>query len=169
MKLREYQKTALEHIKSSLEKGYKAPLLVLPTGAGKTVIFSELAKEFVNSGKKVLILVHRRELLQQACNKLDLINVKYGIISAGFKCQRNLSAGIPGDVGDIYGIPNCVIQVCDWQDKSKACLVKPREVETQRENAGMDFVASMVRFRGGNWRVVLTPEQFNTLLQAALQ
>jgi len=88
MKLREYQKTALEHIKSSLEKGYKAPLLVLPTGAGKTVIFSELAKEFVNSGKKVLILVHRRELLQQACNKLDLINVKYGIISAGFKRAR---------------------------------------------------------------------------------
>ena len=24
----------------------------------------------------------------------------------GFECQRNLSAGIPGDVGDIYGIPN---------------------------------------------------------------
>jgi len=49
----------------------------------------------------------------------------------GFSCQRNLSAGIPGDVGDIYGIPNTVIQVCDWKDKSKACLVKPREVETQ--------------------------------------
>ena len=87
----------------------------------------------------------------------------------GFSCQRNLSAGIPGDVGDIYGIPNCVVQVCDWKDKSKACLVKPREVETQRENAGVDFVATMVRFRGGNWRVVLTPEQFNTLLQSALQ
>ena len=39
----------------------------------------------------------------------------------------------------------------------------------QRENAGVDFVASMVRFRGGQWRMVLTPEQFNTLLQAALQ
>ena len=87
----------------------------------------------------------------------------------GFTCQRNLSAGIPGDVGDIYGIPNCVVQVADYKDKNRACLVKPREVETQRENAGMDFVATMVRFRGGNWRVVLTPEQFNTLLQSALQ
>ena len=87
----------------------------------------------------------------------------------GFKCQRNLSAGIPGDVGDIYGIPNCVVQVADYKDKNRACLVKPREVETQRKNAGVDFVATMVRFRGGNWRVVLTPEQFNTLLQAALQ
>ena len=87
----------------------------------------------------------------------------------GFECKRNLAAGIPDDVGDIYGIPNCVIQVADYKDKSRACLVKPREVETQRKNAGVDFVASMVRFRGGQWRMVLTPEQFNTLLQAALQ
>ena len=87
----------------------------------------------------------------------------------GFQCKRNLAAGIPDDVGDIYGIPNCVVQVCDYKDKSRACLVKPREVETQRKNAGVDFVASMVRFRGGEWRVVLTPEQFNTLLQSALQ
>ena len=31
----------------------------------------------------------------------------------GFECKRNLAAGIPDDVGDIYGIPNCVVQVCD--------------------------------------------------------
>ena len=37
----------------------------------------------------------------------------------GFKCQRNLSAGIPGDVGDIYGIPNCVVQVADYKDKNR--------------------------------------------------
>ena len=86
-----------------------------------------------------------------------------------FECQRNLSAGIPGDVGDIHGVPNCVIQVADWKNKSQACLVKPREVETQRQNADVKFAASMVRFRGGEMRVVLTPEQFNTLLQSALQ
>lgn len=85
MQLREYQTTALKQIKNSLEKGYTAPLLVLPTGSGKTVIFSELARDFINFGKKVLILVHRRELIKQACQKLDDINVKYGIISAGFK------------------------------------------------------------------------------------
>ena len=51
----------------------------------------------------------------------------------GFECKRNLAAGIPDDVGDIYGIPNCVIQVADYKDKSRACLVKPREVEIQRK------------------------------------
>ena len=87
----------------------------------------------------------------------------------GFQCKRNLAAGIPDDVGDIYGIPNCVIPVADYKDKSKACLVKPREVEIQRQNADVKFAASMVRFRGGQCRMVLTPEQFNTLLQSALQ
>ena len=45
----------------------------------------------------------------------------------GFECKRNLAAGIPDDVGDIYGIPNCVVQVCDYKDKNKACLVTDRK------------------------------------------
>ncbi len=48
MKLRSYQREILDQTKISLKQGAKAPLLVLPTGAGKTVIFSELAKDFVS-------------------------------------------------------------------------------------------------------------------------
>ena len=83
----------------------------------------------------------------------------------GYECKRTLSAGIPDDVGDIVGIPDCVIQVANYANPSTACLKKPREVESQRENAKAKYAASMVRWRGGNWRVVLTVEQFNRLLQ----
>ncbi len=69
------------------------------------------------------------------------------------------------DKGDLVGIPNFAIQVADWQNKSAACLVKPREVEIQRKNAGVDHAMTMVRFRGGNWRVVLTVEQFARLIR----
>ena len=100
MHLREYQTTALEQIRSSLEKGYKAPLLVLPTGAGKTVIFSELAKDFVNKGKKVMILVHRRELIKQSCQKLDLIGAKYGIIASDFPRDNSQ----PLQVASVYSL-----------------------------------------------------------------
>jgi superfamily II DNA or RNA helicase len=48
MQLRDYQIEVLDHLRTSLKQGAKAPLLVLPTGAGKTVIFSELAKECPN-------------------------------------------------------------------------------------------------------------------------
>ncbi len=84
MQLREYQTTALEQLNLQLQNQNKSPLLVLPTGAGKTVIFSELAKDFVSKGKKVMVLVHKRELIKQSCQKLDLIDSKYGIIASGF-------------------------------------------------------------------------------------
>lgn len=46
-------------------------LLQMPTGAGKTYVFCELAKRyFLTDIKKVLILVHRKELLKQAYNSL---------------------------------------------------------------------------------------------------
>ena len=92
----------------------------------------------------------------------------YLTAATGHIVERRFGAGMENDKGDLVGIPNFCVQVADWQNKSAACLIKPREVEQQRKNAGVDFVASMVRFRGGEWRVVLTPEQFNTLLQAAL-
>ena len=39
---------------------------------------------------------------------------------------------------------------------------KPTGAETQRRNAGATFACTWVRFRGGLWRVVLTPEQWAT-------
>ena len=44
-------------------------LLVLPTGAGKTVVFAQVAKQRLTAGR-VLILAHREELLSQAADKL---------------------------------------------------------------------------------------------------
>jgi len=81
MELRDYQQEALKEIKDALSSGKKAPLLVLPTGAGKTVVFTELSKYLINQDKRVLILVHRKELVKQTCEKLDQINTKYGVIA----------------------------------------------------------------------------------------
>ncbi len=97
MKLREYQTTALNEIKTHLKNGSKSPLLVLPTGAGKTIVFSELSKYLINQGKKVLILVHRRELVTQACNKLDEIKTKYGVIAPSYKSTED-----PLQVASVY-------------------------------------------------------------------
>ena len=85
MELRKYQVKAIKRAANSLRNGNKAPLLTLPTGAGKTVIFSEIAKRAVQKNNNVLILVHRRELIKQASKKLADIKVPHGIIAAGFK------------------------------------------------------------------------------------
>jgi superfamily II DNA or RNA helicase len=67
--LRPYQQEALDSIVTFSEKGINKQLVVLPTGAGKTVIFSHLPKIKSNS-LPMLVLAHRSELLDQARTKI---------------------------------------------------------------------------------------------------
>ena len=70
MELRPYQKEAVDAIIEQWDNGFKRTLLVLPTGTGKTVVFSKVVEEEVKDGSKALILAHRGELLEQASDKL---------------------------------------------------------------------------------------------------
>jgi len=71
--LRPYQKEALDSISSFIEKDVTRQLVVLPTGAGKTVIFTQLPQH-LNNALPMLILAHREELLTQAKDKLEWSN-----------------------------------------------------------------------------------------------
>lgn len=84
MQLREYQHTAVNELRSAYANGYSAPLLVLPTGAGKTIVFTWIA---ANAKGRVLILVHRIELLRQTSEKLTLFGVEHGLISPKYAPQ----------------------------------------------------------------------------------
>lgn len=68
--LRTYQKEAVAAIEKQWDEGFLKTLLVLPTGCGKTVVFAKVTEDQVKSGKRVLILAHRGELLEQAADKL---------------------------------------------------------------------------------------------------
>lgn len=70
MQLRPYQEEAQEAIQAEWEQGVQKTLLVLPTGCGKTIVFSKIIEERVRKGERVLVLAHRGELLDQASDKL---------------------------------------------------------------------------------------------------
>jgi hypothetical protein len=78
--------------------------------------------------------------------------------------RRKLGAGRSDDVGDLDGLDGHVLQVADWQDAARAVREKPEGAERQRRNAQLPHAATLVRFRGGCWRVVLTPEQWARLV-----
>lgn len=59
-------------------------LMVIPTGGGKTVTSALIIAGMVLHGRRVLILVHRRELLQQWSQKLHAAGVDHGLIAAGY-------------------------------------------------------------------------------------
>lgn len=69
MELRPYQQEAKDSIFEQWESVDKT-LLVLPTGCGKTIVFAKVAEECVRRGKRVLIMAHRGELLEQASDKI---------------------------------------------------------------------------------------------------
>lgn len=71
MQLRPYQQESREAIQKEWSNGVKKTLLVLPTGCGKTIVFSKVIEDRVKLGERVLVLAHRGELLDQASEKLE--------------------------------------------------------------------------------------------------
>ena len=69
IQLRPYQTEALQSIQLHLDRGVNKQLVVLPTGSGKTVIFSNIPQTIKDS-LPMLVLAHRGELLNQAKEKI---------------------------------------------------------------------------------------------------
>jgi superfamily II DNA or RNA helicase len=87
-KLYPFQENTVKEILDELKKnGTNFNLLYqLPTGGGKTVIFSEISRQYIqNWGKKVLILTHRIELSIQTSKQLNAIGVDNKIINSEVK------------------------------------------------------------------------------------
>ena len=99
----------------------------------------------------------RAELEVQAIFRMEL----------GGNARRALGAGRKADVGDITGVPELTVQVCNRKDIAAAVREKPLECEQQQARAGTTFGATFVRLRGGDFRVVLTPAQFFALYREA--
>lgn len=70
MELRPYQKEARDAVFAQWRDGFQKTLLVLPTGCGKTIVFAKITEQCVSDGRRVLILAHRGELLEQAADKI---------------------------------------------------------------------------------------------------
>jgi len=107
--LRTYQQRAIADTRAAIAGGSRAPLLVLPTGGGKTIIFSAIAQSAAAKGNRVLILVHRRELIHQASSKLQWIGLDHGIIAAGVP-----ASDAPVQIASVQTLARRLTRI-DWQ------------------------------------------------------
>lgn len=87
LRLRDYQREAIDAVFGAWSEGMRRPAIVLPTGMGKTVVFAHLIQEFqgwywgngapfpegVNGMGRVMVLVHRDELADQAIAKIRAV------------------------------------------------------------------------------------------------
>jgi len=84
IELRPYQHECIEAIESAEKNGTNRQLVALPTGTGKTIIFTTVAKK---RNGRTLILAHRDELIEQAVDKLTMVwdDASVGVV----KAERN--------------------------------------------------------------------------------
>jgi DNA repair protein RadD len=82
IELRPYQFDAVNRVEQALTTAAR-PLIVAPTGSGKTIMFAEIIKRLVAGHKRVLVLAHRREIIDQTSRKLTAHGVRHGIVMAG--------------------------------------------------------------------------------------
>lgn len=87
LSLRDYQAEAIEAVEQAWSRGMRRPGVVLPCGAGKTVIFARIASDFIAARprERVLVIVHRDELAGQTLEKLRSTDpdLRVGKVKAG--------------------------------------------------------------------------------------
>jgi superfamily II DNA or RNA helicase len=84
IKLRPYQTAAIQRIRQEYASGTRKVLLHLSTGAGKTVCFAYMLKE-LKPGKKALVIVAGRTLVDQASRRLDDYDISHGVIMSNHR------------------------------------------------------------------------------------
>lgn len=88
MILRDYQQRAVTDIRAALSR-HRAVVLALQTGGGKTVIACEIIRRVIERGRRVLFVVHRIELVEQAVARLEAFGIRPGVIKAGYREHRD--------------------------------------------------------------------------------
>jgi len=129
-----YQKGAIDRIFLAFEE---APddyhlLYQLPTGGGKTVIFSEIVRQYLKTHKKkVLVMTHRVELCKQTSNMLTEFGVKNKVVNStanlddqnDYMCfvamVETLNNRLLDDVLDVSGVGLVIIDEAHYNSFTK--------------------------------------------------
>lgn len=94
LRLRPYQEQGRDDLRAAFRGGHRAPLYVLPTGGGKTVLYAAVSEGAAQRGSRVLILEHRKELIRQASVALARIGVRHQIVAPPDKVSQIRAAQV---------------------------------------------------------------------------
>jgi len=89
MKLRPYQEQAVQGLRAAFNQGKKSAILCIPTGGGKTVVFTTIAKSAIINGSRIMIVCDRKELISQAHDNLIRLGLNPTIIAPGYPQHLN--------------------------------------------------------------------------------
>lgn len=105
--LRDYQLNYTQRTKDYYSLDKKHLLLVMPTGTGKTTVFSSLTKDWLAQGSRILIAVHRIELVDQILERLELFGIHAGTMSGDEPFYPELPVQV-GMIQSLYKYSNWI-------------------------------------------------------------
>jgi superfamily II DNA or RNA helicase len=86
--LRPYQAAVVNETYAKIREGYRRILCFAPTGAGKTIISSQIVAHAARREKRIFFLVHRDPLIAQTHDKFQRFGLECGFIKAGRQENR---------------------------------------------------------------------------------
>ncbi len=99
-----YQTAANDAVWQYLAERNGNPVVVLPTGAGKSLLIAMLIRQALEFGGRVVVLAHRKELLQQNADEIKglIPGVDVGVYSAGLKSRQIDNTVVVAGIQSVY-------------------------------------------------------------------
>lgn len=161
MQLRWYQSEAVSACWDFLGRNpSKNPVIVLPTGAGKSLVIAQLASDAVTRfGGKVLILAHRKELLEQNAAKVRTLCAEpVGIYSAGLR-SRDIDEPII-----VAGIQSAFDKAHLFGQRHVVIIDESHLIPFDGDGMYQRMLSDLKRYNGGFLRAIgLTATPFRTV------
>ncbi len=131
VELRDYQKDAIASIYGYFDRSEGNPLVVLPTGSGKSLVLGGFVKDALEQfpGTRVLVMTHRKELIEQDAAALRSLGVDCGIYSAGLSSKQLR----PITVGGVQSLVNVKLPRFDLAIIDEAHLVPQADAGMYRD------------------------------------
>lgn len=158
MNLRWYQAESVKAAWDYLCDKAGNPVIVLPTGAGKSLVIAKLASDAIGFGARVLVLAHRQELLQQNADKLRALlpETPIGLFSSGLK-RWNTEAPVV-----CAGIQSCWRKAEAFGSRQLVLIDEVHLVSTSGEGMYRSFLADVQSLNPKARLVGLTATPFRT-------
>jgi DNA repair protein RadD len=134
------------------------PLIVLPTGAGKSLVIAMLAKQAIEFGAQVIVLQHRKELIQQNAEKIRILlpEIPVGIYSAGLNSKQTQQPILCAGIQSVYR------QAAQIGERQLIIIDEAHLVSSSDETMYGQFIADVIGLNPTARVVGLTATPFRT-------
>jgi DNA repair protein RadD len=118
----DHQQRGVVDIRAAFAAKHRAVLYVLPTGGGKTILFSYIAYHAAQRGGRVYILTHRTELVDQIHRALSQFNTPHSFIAAGWEYTplNCMVCSIPSLLSRVDSVPAPTLVIVDETHHARA-------------------------------------------------